>query len=479
MGVESQILYVFFVLQGAMHKYLILAAVAMFVLILVYIRICKKPLLVQYPQLSHLHDPGSLDSFRHWQNTSKVNQTHHEKPFKCKKTYFLSLSFYDQVTSASARLTTLQCWAGLFKETGVVQPFLQTSFLGIPPPGEAISSSTRFSDLFNVSHWNEYLHKQSHSFAPLVSWEEFIDCAPRKTLLVEVIHQSLRPSYSCTFSQTEDYFSTILQPLGFGNYTLVCVDLRKYSRLTTEDEFYHEVFGDENPNVTVIFEEWRGIQNVIEPKYGDRSITLNSSCTCPNSRELVSHGLVPSSKVLYDAERYAKQYISGSSYITVMMRVEHIATKFRQSGAPTPSRLTSIINSSLEDFWSQHKLNGAFLTTDMGGFGSKVYNYNSHKNKFYQDNSFMTQVFRLLYGYTMSFEYYEQTFRTISSSTNSGYISVLQKAIAARSTCLILAGGGSYQVQAFYWYQNLHHGDAKCVSALNRYGGKLELELIT
>ena len=67
----------------------------------------------------------------------------------------------------------------------VVEPFLpsNSTYPGMPAVGEVASECLRLGDLFNIPYWNNFTNEfqqiGSMSFSPLVSWEDFLDFAPR------------------------------------------------------------------------------------------------------------------------------------------------------------------------------------------------------------------------------------------------------------------------------------------------------------
>ena len=74
-----------------------------------------------------------------------------------KQNYVLSLSYMDQMSWATTRLRSLQCWAArLGTFAGVVEPFVNNVFLGVPLTRQAVAESSKlsFGDLFDLKTWN-------------------------------------------------------------------------------------------------------------------------------------------------------------------------------------------------------------------------------------------------------------------------------------------------------------------------------------
>ena len=73
-----------------------------------------------------------------------------------------------------------------------------------------------------------------------------------------------------------------------------------------------------------------------------------------------------------------------------------------------------------------------------GSSGSSVHNI----------NHFGKEFFRIVNLTNQSFEDWENSFSNFLGSVNRVYIANFQRILAARSECLILVGGGGFQLQA-------------------------------
>ena len=105
----------------------------------------------------------------------------------------------------------------------------------------------------------------------------------------------------------------------------------------------------------------------------------------------------------------------------------------------------------------REKINATFLVMDVGEFGSKRFN-----KTFIQQlgmDAPMHNLVTTLLGNDTTLESWEQSFVDVSPVLTPGIIAMVQKIIAAQSTCLILAGGGSFHVNTEGLYIQKHQHD--------------------
>ena len=100
--------------------------------------------------------------------------------------YALAVSFWDQQTFSTGNLLGLQCWAA---HVGMLvpEPFMIESRFKTPLEAKYQNSEEamlRLSDLYNLSYWNAMSKKWG--FAPLATWEQFLNDAPRHVILVDL-----------------------------------------------------------------------------------------------------------------------------------------------------------------------------------------------------------------------------------------------------------------------------------------------------
>ena len=101
------------------------------------------------------------------------------------------------------------------------------------------------------------------------------------------------------------------------------------------------------------------------------------------------------------------------------------------------------------------------MTADIGKYGS--YTWNTTVSRFQNRDrvwsSFVLETVKdtvtALYDNLWTFEEWEESFGT-GGIEDQSYISVLQKSIAGRARCLLLFGGGGFELLALYEYLRNH-----------------------
>ena len=366
---------------------------------------------------------------------------------QCKPGYTLSMSYYDQLTGAVTRMASLQCWASQHN-MAVVEPFLpsNSTYPGMPAVGEVASECLRLGDLFNIPYWNNYTNEiKSMSFSPLVSWEDFLDYAPREVVAVQIIHR-IRESYSfpCTYPRINTYWESTFEPHGFGLSRRVCIDLNKLGVLS-EDDFNEFIFGNYSTDVTLLFDQWRGLSADVRSP----AIQLNSvSELCGSTNLIAFNGLLPSTKCIYDAERYKRQHFRGQSFFTVMLRLEVVIQATSDMGLSCLGNLTETLR-----IISERK--PIFLTTDIGAYGSQSLlereSERDYPTEYFFD--YNRRIFEVLYGEKALQMMKEngQGFADICTSNHPAYVGNVQKVVASQGKCIFHLGKGHFRKHAAVW----------------------------
>ena len=389
--------------------------------------------------------------------------------------YVLSLSYYDQITSAAMRVASLQCWTNQHG-MAVVEPFVNYTYLGMPPTDgynfPTLKKSLRFRDLFDIDRWNVEGRQILGCFSPLVKWEDFIRNAPREIVAVQIIYAgNERHQKPCTFPRLMKYWSFYLKPHGFKITKYICLDMRNLGWLTDE-EFSSKVM---NKGSTLIFEQWRGIA-IKKMKTWKNYITLkHSSCTNEKGRTVIWNSLNPSSTVRYHAQEYLKCHLKGgNSFLTVMLRVEYILLR---KDYYSIARCRDRVESLVKEIKERHNLNAVFLTTDIGDYGSQeMPEYIGSQRA----TEYIESLLSAVHSKPTTLKEHQHTFERIVSqydshkydhySTSAAYVSTLQKAIASQASCMLIIGGGFYQDHAKEWYYKLNNfiSQGLCIQQYNR-----------
>ncbi len=383
--------------------------------------------------------------------------------------YVLALRYNDQQTASLQNLLSLQCWASQLKMR-VVEPFMTQSSFETPAHVEEtnLGSFVRFSDIYNTTQWDMH-YLQPHSFPQLASWEDFVANAPRDVILVR--HNNNTSLNTCAYKpgNTTRRPLRLFQNYGFTVIREACLPLDNSVPMTIE-EVNRLILGDSLlTNVTVIFSLWRGISSESEAfqikTIKVKGVECSRHALLPKTAKLQ---LMESDVISRDADRFIRYVLNGSEYIAVMVRVEFMIRKSKT--------FSGVVDSlqQLQEEWKRVKrernIHSTFLAWDVGTFGSMF--FRDYRNPSKVDSFNVTEsidsFFKALYGDSMTMNEWETLFVDISGRTNPGYIAMLQKTVAARGRCLILAGGGSFQRHALVMYRKLHPNAAdRCHIELN------------
>ena len=376
--------------------------------------------------------------------------------------YVLALSYKDQITSSSHRLVSLSCWAKQWNMT-VVSPFVSDTFFRVPLPAvPTTTTAMKYDEIFNISKWNAYC--EEHSLSPFAPWEDFLQNAPREVVLVDLVYnryiqkqcdKTVFGNKECNFQLLKYFWSQMLAPHQFRVVKEICIDLNQHLRHDVTMEDLNLLFWGNNsdypPNsVSLVMNEWNGIAYDIHRKTGELMEchidvnTTNCLSFPPESKNMVYKLLSPSSRLFHDAEMFVSKYLSQSnSYVAVMVRWEW-------AGMQRVNHNSVVIQNIVKEWQRQENTTGIFLTTDIGKYGSVVLAGNHHIE------TLTKELFKTLYGKVISLEDYSRRFEDVSNSTHPGYISQLQRVIAAKARCLLMVGGGHFQQQTLKLYNELH-----------------------
>ncbi|XP_065907532.1 uncharacterized protein [Dysidea avara] len=354
-----------------------------------------------------------------------------------RKGYVLGWHYYEGQTCAARNMLGLQYWAASIG-FAVVEPFVSNSFFATGPfisKGESL----RFSDYFDINNWNH--HVTMTGFAkPLVSWEEFIEKAPRKLIVVCVTMNS--PSRVTTVTQINTtrvlqrgFTDETLSPFGFTVVRAMQFSFFVGSQLEM-DEFNDKIFGNYNPNdVTVVFPFVPGVSRA---RINVRTKGL------PDFRPW----LQPSKRVIKDSKKYVETYLEGKQYVGVHIRTVKLAIGLKNKTPEDSSppefvenylrKCSEIIGDLLLKIPGKH-----FLAVDIGTFGDPKQSSHMSRTQLQQT---LSNLVNTVYDAKWDENEWETSFINITGGiTDKGYIASLQKLLVSNASYLITAGGGSFQ----------------------------------
>lgn len=392
--------------------------------------------------------------------------------------YVLAASFREQQTKASNNLFGLQCWAKtLF--VNIVEPFFENSHLVVPLNGTE-KNLLKYGDVFDIGV--RQLLTAQHKFAPLASWDTFIDKAPRQLIVVRFkyltskvyrrrqkdlnttkTHFAVDSKYKEGCGRNPKFAGKIQYLRAVHNFTIireVCFNFAEGDQLTLHQFNRHLYEGIGPKTATVVMEEWRGLGSMENGKH----VVLFDACLPANYVQSTTF-VWPSQKLICDANKYKVKYLGTDGYIALMVRTEKILTLNSSRDA-----MAYCLNETLT-LWKKMKtstgLEKTFLSMDIGTYGS--YTLVEKRDKRYTPFLHLYDHFiKELFGPDATTRTWEETFEAIIAKRDSGYVGSLQKTIAAQAKCTVFSGGGSFQKHAKYMYERVNAKRRKCIGVVHK-----------
>ncbi len=407
--------------------------------------------------------------------------------------YILTLDYTGQQSAGIRGILTQQCWTAAFDlPLRIVEPYCNNSrlvnhFWKQNDDGQTL----KFRDFFNLEHFNNQSAKVGNP--TLVSWEEFVQHAPRRIIAVTIagIHQNYCLKYNvklcsgdtgdvdkttvtkfvsgCPRPQTASQALSFLQELGFEVVRNVCLNCS--SGMPSRSHFPPEkvtklIFGEFSPTeVSVLFDQWKFV------------VQMTPHCEphakCPEMPTALSERIKLSPKVQQQASAYIDRmsYRRGSPTVAVMIRLEWYIVMNQHLNQEVHECLRQIepVLKGLKEEIPQLQIDKPLLAMDIGRFGSSTWPQTLAKRNISEKeysgfvNDIRTFVRNMTKLRKWDFEAWEKGFTMVTGGIEDrGYIASLQGAIASKANCLLLMGGGSFQRQALKYYLE-SHPEKQCV----------------
>ena len=406
----------------------------------------------------------------------------------------LSLSYMDQMTWASTRWRSLQCWASQLSQRyniQIIEPFVtDRTHLGVPTHiKQNLPEVLKFSDIFDTSSWQRSVSNGSFP-VNIVSWDAFLSSGARNVVTVQIVYpyhsdctENRQTDVMCNNKRMHRLFSQHLAVKDFIHMKSICINFRELGILTM-GQFNDMIFDSipEDLPITIMFDEWRGL--------GEKSCIAHVSggnCSVYNHSfiDTTLNLMTPSLKVNNAARKYIHQYIhrnipapskaglwqfpvtsDQNGYVAIMIRWEKILnydfySYHKESQHYTGSKcIRRILEYVQTEVHEKRHIRASFLTTDIGKYGSSTFKlYNLTQTNISTLRKYSEKLLRILhYSKSLRLSEYEQRFEKISGTTNPAFISQLQKSIAARARCLLLVGWGNFLTNTLDIYKKLHKG---------------------
>ena len=364
--------------------------------------------------------------------------------------FILAFRFWEQQTQAMKTVLQLQCLATHFGMQ-TVEPFLYRSFLGFPFPDLSTRDFLHLGDLIDVDVWNKEATKKFDLF-PLTAWSEFLQFAPRNVIIVCIRYRTPpriilpKPGFNyrkgCPNACYKRLNSSLAVLNEHGYFKIVrkaCVNFIDYGGSVSESSLIENILGKHDyREVTVLINEFRGF-------YGLFRIQVLSSCGIDLYKPNLT--IIPSVAIMNDATRYIAGVFSGKPYIAILVRIERVVLHLEHD----ITNCSNVLKSLLQTLSKQCNTKQYFLAMDVGKFGSSG---SIERNL----TTYGHTVLNAVYGGFVSFKEWESLFELYTSKVEEAYVANLQRAIAARSQCLVMFGAGGFQAQAREFYERQHPG---------------------
>ena len=397
--------------------------------------------------------------------------------------FVLTLEYTGQLVAGVRAVLSQQCWIASFRlPLHIVEPFSNNSCLRQSPDtwraaDNSASTVVRFSDHYNLDHFNQ----QSRKFGNPVmkTWEEFLNTAPRRIILVTVedIHRPGCLSYNkqacglesekekmfngCNISPNTVKSLDYLEKHDFHIVRKVCLNCMPVTSHVTPDHVTQHIFGHYNPrNVTLIINKWRF------------SMKIPRNCSevdrCKNENDVLAELFMQSKRLERDANWYTTSYFQSKKIVAVMIRVEWYLITNRKNQRQEQNNVMECFDqvlSVVKDMKEKRRHSESimpFLSIDVGSYGSGTFTQtmrhsNTSASTYAKILNQTKHLVEQMYSNFWTFEDWETSFLTIPKlPIDRGYIATLQSTIASKADCLILMGGGHFQQMTLQNYLQFH-----------------------
>ena len=384
------------------------------------------------------------------------------RPLVYGKVYIITRSYGGQMTRAIKNMLDQQCWAGTFRNhnVSVVEPFsTKSQLLHLPTMWNELKTgqlrtAAKFSDYYNLNYYN--LQSVKHKSAMLISWDDFLANAPRRSIAVSIPTQKcngVEVDLECVYSKSFQVFIDSLINRGFDVVKTLCFTCSTSLQSFQLNQLIDIISdGTNTTDISIFIDSWRNFA------FTSSWIQIPDYCKFSELPETLNF-LVPSPSVVNHSQYYMKRFIKSTHFIGIMLRIERFLTLVNSDAS-----IESCLNKTLSVFYNirSPEIVSAYITVDIGKYGSGVMQKEGPVSRFGKGSiqyitKLVESVLQHLYNSTLKFEDWENTFVNATGGiVERGYVAMLQRNIASHSDCLILMGGGSFQqVAAFQYITNI------------------------
>ena len=394
-------------------------------------------------------------------NASKPNMSKHLG-------YVLPLGYGGYQGRGCDGILSVQCWVKSFAlPMLIVEPMIQGSQFVTYGNLRRESDVRAFSEIFDINNFNKFTAGKT-GYAQLSTWEDFLQYSPKNVIYIRIrkmdpkhqgstiqLDYEASSSDECSIKYSELKF---LEKFKFCVVKTITSFLRKQTPFTA-DEMKSIIFNTFKPEeVTLVLSGWSPRNIVPNPKLPDPYSCLRTFFDEGQSP------FAPSPLLMEAVKKYEHLYLTPQTSVAVMIRSEHFLRSI--GGLVKQSDLLQTIDRHLEHLLTLAKeLNDkfpdgkVFVTADVGTYGSFTWSQpvnalGKRDPHFYAhvENAVKKTVVSFHHKF-QSFKQWEESFTNVTGKTkDQTFIAALQRAIASRAKCLLLFGGGSYELLAFRDY---------------------------
>ena len=282
--------------------------------------------------------------------------------------YVLEVDATGQMTAGAMNILGLQCMTSILSsKILVVEPFVVNTTFGVVLSEDQKTfdalNNIKLSDVYVIDTWNVITNKRRYH--KLVSWEDFIQKAPREVILLH-----FRETQGCDMAPFTSSYSGFLSSHGFRVVRAVCIKTNTLER----KHFIEAVYGNcaiEATSVVITYLPPH-VHSIFKPVSGG----IYRDCMKESFEQEVVGKIALGKKIEADAKKYIDKYLGGgTNYVSIMIRLAKFLI-YRQSGH-TPSVRIAKVKQAFTDIYKkwnavkkEFKIEYTFFTVDIGKYGS-------------------------------------------------------------------------------------------------------------
>ena len=360
--------------------------------------------------------------------------------------YIMALRFMGQQSVGLRVLASLQCWAF---STGVPMLLVEPDMSGSSFTSKNEHDNTSLGNLFDLQHFNTLSERAG--YPQLISRKQYSELNSKKAIYI-IIGREFKQIWPKNDSDLCCPKKAIRSYWLEEDFCIVKVVSISVKSLTSQ--MVQKILGKWlNLNITIVF-----------PRFGP---WYHENCM---DTAVLFH---PSSRVLRDVDHYIEMHLERGQFIATMLRIEHVLHK--RSKLEFKKCLHDVVDITQKIQGNRTRM----VAADFGKYGSDSWGWSiPDKDKVAMAKREARKTLQILLGNGMSFEEWEDSFGRFAAGMNSGYVAAVQRTIASRAKCLVLAGGGRFHELALKEYLMFHSESEHCVYLICTKNEEILLHLL-